>query len=179
MFELEVRDTKIPIVSFLTTFIGKILHFFKHIGTIFLDLFNPNKWTWLHWIFIIVFLIILALMLINNLAGSINGLWIYKKSIFLFLISILIFIYFVIIILTYANNVKVTSEYDILNKTLQYIHYFIILMIFGIIFSCILAPSGINKLINPLIYLKDCILIIFVLSFIFFSYNTILLVILE
>ena len=179
MFELEVRDTKIPIVSFLRSFTEKILHFFKHIGVIFLELFDPNKWNWPHWVFTIVFLIILALMLINSLAGSVKGIWIYKKSIFLFLISMLIFIYFIIIIVTYANNVKVTSEYDILNKTVQYINYFIVLMIFGFIFSFVLAPSGINRLINPLIYLKDCILIIFILSFIFFSYNMILLVILE
>ena len=179
MFELEVRDTKIPIVSFLRTFTDRILHFFKHIGGIFLELFDPNKWNWPHWVFTIVFLIILALMLINSLAGSVKGIWIYKKSIFLFLISMLIFIYFIIIIVTYANNVRVTSEYDILNKTVQYIHYFVVLMIFGFIFSCILAPGGIKRLIYPLIYLKDCILIIFILSFIFFSYNMILLVILE
>ena len=179
MFELEVRDTKIPIVSFLRTFTDKILHFFKHIGGIFLELFNPTKWSWPHWIFAIVFIIIISLMIINSIAGSVKGIWIYKKSIFLFLISILIFIYFVIITVTYANNVKITSEYDILNKSLQYIHYFVVLMIFGFIFSCVLAPGNINRLINPLIYLKDCILVIFILSFIFFSYNIILLVILE
>ena len=118
-------------------------------------------------------------MLINCLAGIVNGIWIYKSSIFLFLISLLIFIYFIIITVTFANNVKVKSEYDVLNKTLQYINYLIVLMLFGIIFSIILAPNGISKLINPLIYFKDCILIIFVLSFILFSYNMILLVILE
>ena len=65
--------------------------------------------------------------------------------------------------LTNRNDIKVTSEYDILNKTVQYIHYFVVLMIFGFIFSCILAPGGIKRLIYPLIYLKDCILIIFIL----------------
>ena len=179
MFELEVRDTKIPIVSFLRTFVERILHFLRHVVDIFLELFNPTKWSWPHWIFVIVFLIILALMLINSLAGIVNGIWIYKSSIFLFLISLLIFIYFIIITVTFANNVKVKSEYDVLNKTLQYINYFVVLMLFGIIFSIILAPKGISKLTNPLIYLKDCILIIFVLSFILFSYNMILLVILE
>jgi hypothetical protein len=179
MFELEVRDTKIPIVSFLRNFVEKILHFLRHVVDIFLELFNPTKWSWLHWIFVIVFLIILALMLINCLAGIVNGIWIYKSSIFLFLISLLIFIYFIIITVTISYNIKVKSEYDILNKTLQYINYFVVFMLFGIIFSIILAPSGIGKLTNPLIYLKDCILIIFVLSFILFSYNMILLVILE
>ena len=179
MFELEDRDTKIPIVSFLRKFVEKILHFLRHVVDIFLELFNPTKWSWLHWIFVIVFLIILALMLINCLAGIVNGIWIYKSSIFLFLISLLIFIYFIIITVTISYNIKVKSEYDILNKTLQYINYFVVLMLFGIIFSIILAPSGIGKLTNPLIYLKDCILIIFVLSFILFSYNMILLVILE
>ena len=123
MFELEVRDTNIPIVSFLRTFIDRILHFFKHIGVIFLELFDPNKWSWPHWVFTIVFLIILALMLINSLAGSVRGIWIYKKSIFLFLITMLIFIYFIIIIVTYANNVKVTSEYDILTNSLSIVNF--------------------------------------------------------
>jgi hypothetical protein len=179
MFELTVRDTKIPIVTFLRTFTDKILHFFKHIAGIFLELFNPNKWKWPHWVFTIIFLIFLALMIINSLMGTIKGIWIYKKSVFVFLIVMLIFIYFIIIIVTYANNVQITSEYDILNKTVKYINYFVVLMIFGLIFSCVLAPGGINKLIYPLIYLKDCIVIIFILSFIFFSYNMILLVILE
>ena len=179
MFEVEVRDTKIPVVTFLKTLTTNILHFFKHIGGIIVQLFDPNEWNWAHWVFTIIFLIIIVLMILNSLAGAVRGVWIYKSSIFLFLISILIFIYFIIIIVTYANNVKFTSKYDILNKTVKYIHYFVVLMIFGIIFSCILAPGGIDRIMNPLIYLKDCILIIFVISFIFFSYNMILLVILE
>lgn len=179
MFEIEVRDTKIPIVSFLRTFVEKILHFFKHLGKIFLQLFDPNEWAWPHWIFAIVFILILALMLINALTSSAQGIWIYKKSIFFFLISMLIFIYFIIITVTYTNNITFKSEYDILNKTFNYIHYFIVLMIFGIIFSFILAPDGVSKLTNPFIYLKDCIIIILVISFIIFCYNMILLVILE
>lgn len=179
MFQVEVSDTKIPVVTFLKTLGTGIVNFFKHIGVIILQLFDPNEWNWAHWVFTIIFLIIIALMILNSLSGAVRGIWTYKSSIFLFLISILIFIYFIIIIVTYSNNVKFTSKYDILNKTVQYIHYFVVLMIFGIIFSCILAPGGIDRIINPLKYFKDCILIIFVLSFIFFSYNMILLVILE
>jgi cytochrome b561 len=179
MFEIEVRDTKIPIVSFLRTLVDKILHFFKHLGKIFLEFFNPTKWSWPHWIFAIVFIIILALGLVNSFAGVGSAFWIYKKSIMFFLISMLIFIYFIIITVTYANNITFKSEYDILNKTFKYIHYFVVLMLFGIVFSGILAPNGINKLIYPFIYLKDCIIIVFVISFIIFFYNMILLVILE
>lgn len=179
MFEIEVHDTKIPVISFLKKNIEKILHFFKHVVHIFLELFNPTKWSWQHWIFLIVFLMILALMFINSLASIVKGIWIYKKNIFIFLISIIIFIYFIIFTITYANNIKVTSEYDVINKVFIYIHYLVILMIFGTIFSIILAPNDINKFINPLIYIKDCILIIFILSFILCSYNMILLVILE
>lgn len=179
MFEIEIRDTKIPIITFLKTFVNKILDFFKNIINVFLKLFDLKEWTWIHWIFVIIFIIIIFIMLINSLSGIVNGVRIYKNSIFIFLISLLIFIYLIIIIVSIAYNVKVTSEYNILNKTLEYINFFVILMLFGIIFSIILAPYGINRLINPLIYLKDCILIIFVLSFILFSYNMILLVILE
>lgn len=179
MFEVVVRDIKIPIVTFLTTLVEKILNFFKYVFNIIIQLFNVTKWTWIHWIFFIVFLIILAILLINSLADIINGFWIYKESIFLFLISMLIFIHFIIIIITYSNNITFKSEYDIINKTLNYIHYFIVLMIFGFVFSIILGPYGLGKITNPIIYLKDCITIIFIISFIIFFYNMILLIILE
>ena len=91
----------------------------------------------------------------------------------------LIFIYFIIIIITYSNNITFRSEYDIINNTLIYIRYFIVLMIFGFVFSIILGPYGIGKITNPMIYLKDCITIIFIISFITFFYNMILLIILE
>lgn len=179
MFEIEVRDTKIPIVSFIKTIADKLLHFLKHIGVIFLELFNPEKWSWPHWVFTIIFLTILVLMFLNSLAGGFKGIWIYKKSIFGFLITILIFTYLIIIIITYVHNVRIVTEYDFINKTLKHIMYFISLMLLGIIFSIILSPKGMGRIINPLIYIKDCIIVIFVLSFIVFSYNLLLLVLLE
>lgn len=179
MFEVVIRDINIPIVTFLKTLVEKILNLFKYIFNIIIQLFNATKWSWIHWSFFIVFLIILAILLINSLADIINGFWIYKENIFLFLISMLIFIYFIIIIITYSNNITFRSEYDIINNTLIYIRYFIVLMIFGFVFSIILGPDGIGKITNPMIYLKDCITIIFIISFIIFFYNMILLIILE
>ena len=179
MFEIEFSDTKIPMIEFLRTITKELLKYLKFIGKAFLQLFDPTKWTWVHWVFSIIIIIILILMIINNLVGSLNGFWIYKSNIFLFLISILIFIYFIIIVVSYVYNLKVVTEYDIINQTLKYIQYLVALMFLGIIFSIILAPKGIEKLTNPLIYIKDCLLIIFVLSLILFSYNMIILVVLE
>lgn len=179
MFEVEVRDVNIPIVSFLKTLDEKILDFLKHVGEFILDLFNTAKWSWIHWFLFIVFIIILAILLINSLADIINGFWIYKGSIFFFLIYILIFILFIIIIIIYSNNITIKSEYDIIDKTLYYINIFIGLLIFGFIFSIILGPYGLGKITNPIIYLKDCITIIFIISFIIFFYNMIILILLE
>jgi hypothetical protein len=179
MFQIEVGDTEIPIVSFFKKITAKIIHFLKHVGKAFLDLFNPREWKWPQWIFAGIFILILVLMILSSIASGLKGIWIYKKSIFVFLISVVILLYFLIIVVSYVSNVRVTTEYDIINKTLQYIQWFIALMFLGIIFSIILAPNGVNTLINPLIYMKDCILVIFVLSFISFCYNMILLVVIE
>lgn len=174
MFEVVVRDVNIPIVTHLN-----ILHFLRYVGEFILDLFNPAKWSWIHWFLFIVFMIILAILLINSLADITNGFWIYKGRIFIFLIYILIFILFIIIIINYSNNIKIKSENDIIDITLQYINIFISLIIFGFIFSIILAPKGFGNIKNPIIYLKDCITIIFIISFIIFFYNMIILILLE
>ena len=52
MFEVEVRDVNIPIVTFLKSLDERILIFLKHVGQFILDLFNTAKWSWIHWFFV-------------------------------------------------------------------------------------------------------------------------------
>jgi hypothetical protein len=76
-------------------------------------------------------------------------------------------------------NTTVVSEYNFLNIFLEKIRYIISLIAFGFFVSFILAPSGSGKIKIPLLYLKDAIIVIFILSFILLLYNVILLYVIE
>ena len=176
---VEFYDQEIPIFKFLKEFIDKILEFFKNIFKNFIKQFNPDKTEWYHYFILIILLIPLILMILGVVLKLLKGIVIYKKYIAYFLIIFILYSYFIMYMITIFMNAKVVSEHNFLNIFLQKIRYFISLIVFGFFVSFILAPSGIGKIKIPLIYLKDAIIVIFILSFIILLYNVILLYVIE
>ena len=179
MFKVEFKEAEIPIVTFLNHIFGRITHFLKHIFFGFLDLLNPSKWTWFHWIFTIIFLTILLFMILIGIIGALRGLVVHRKVVIIFLVILLIFIYLTIMIVYYAHNVRIVTDNVVLDTILEPMQFVFALMFLGIIFSIILTPKGIGRVLNPIIYVKDCIITLLVLSFIILGYTQIILFILE
>ena len=176
---VEFYDQEIPIFKFLKEIIDKILEFLKNIFKNFIKFINPDKTEWYHYLFIAILLITLVLMILGVVMKLLKGIVIYKKYIAYFLIIFILYSYFVMYTLTVFLNVKVVSEHNFLNIFFQKIRYFISLIVFGFFVSFILAPSGTGKIKIPLIYLKDAIIVIFIISFILLLYNVILLYVIE
>jgi hypothetical protein len=179
MFKVEFKDAEIPIVTFLNHIFGRITHFLKHIFFGFLDLLNPTNWSWIHWVFTGILGVILLFMILIGIIGALRGLVVHRKVVVIFLVILLIFIYLTIIIVYYANNVRIKTDYAVLNTILEPMQFIFGLMFMGIIFSIILSPDGIGRVLNPIIYIKDCIITLLVLSFIILGYSQIILFILE
>lgn len=176
---VEFYDQEIPIFKFLKEIIDKILEFLKNIFKNFIKFINPDKTEWYHYLFIAILLITLVLMILGVVMKLLKGIIIKKKYIAYFLIIFILYSYFVMYTLTVFLNVKVVSEHNFLNIFFQKIRYFISLIVFGFFVSFILAPSGTGKIKIPLIYLKDAIIVIFIISFILLLYNVILLYVIE
>jgi hypothetical protein len=179
MFKVEFKDAEIPIVTFLNHIFGRITHFLKHIFFGFLDLLNPTNWSWIHWVFTGILGIILLIMILIGIIGTLRGLVVHRKVVVIFLVILLIFIYLTIIIVFYANNVRIKTDYAFLDTILEPMQFVFGLMFMGIIFSIILSPKGIGTVLTPIIYIKDCIITLLVLSFIVLGYSQIILFILE
>lgn len=176
---VEFYEQDIPIFKFLKEIINKIFEFFKNIFSNFIEQFNPDKTEWYHYFILFILLIPIILMILGLVLKLLNGIIIYKKYIAYFLIIFILYSYFIMYMLTIFLNVKVVSEYNFLNIFLEKIRYIISLIAFGFFVSFILAPSGSGKIKIPLIYLKDAIIVIFVISFILLLYNVILLYVIE
>lgn len=177
--KVEFYEQDIPIFKFLKEIINKIFEFFKNIFKNFIKQFNPDKTEWYHYLILVILLIPIILMILGLVLGLLNSIIIYKKYIAYFLIIFILYSYFIMYMLTIFLNVKVVSEHNFLNIFLEKIRYIISLIAFGFFVSFILAPSGSGKIKIPLIYLKDAIIVIFVLSFILLLYNVILLYVIE
>ena len=176
---VEFNEQEIPIFKFLKEIIDKIIEFFKNTFNNFIKQFNPDKTEWYHYFFLIILLIPLILMILGVVLKLLKGIVIYKKYIAYFLIIFVLYSYFIMYMLTIFLNTTVVSEYNFLNIFLEKIRYIISLIAFGFFVSFILAPSGSGKIKIPLLYLKDAIIVIFILSFILLLYNVILLYVIE
>jgi hypothetical protein len=174
---VEFNDQELPILKFLKNIITKISEFFINI---FKNAkFDPNKMVWYHYLLLVIILIPIGIVIIGFIVNLFKGVIIYRYYILYFIIILILYIFFIMILITLFINVNVVSELNFLNIFLQKIKYVISLIVFGFFVSFILAPSGIGKIKIPLIYLKDAVIVIFIISFILLLYNFILLYIIE
>jgi len=176
---VEFNDQELPIFKFFKNIITKISEFFINIFKNAKAKFDPNKMVWYDYLLLVIILIPIGIAIIGFIVNLFKGVIIYRKYILYFIVIFILYIFFIMILITLFINVTVVSELNFLNIFLQKIRYVISLIVFGFLVSFILAPSGIGKIKIPLIYLKDAVIVIFIISFILLLYNFILLYIIE
>ena len=156
--------------------ISKLLGFKKHGLTHHYH--HPEKWKWWGWLLFLLFIFFIILPLgykIFTTAGT--HLSVFKTKIFIFLISLILFI-LLIILLQYLLKKNISTNVVFIDNIIKTFKFILTFMIFGFIFSIILGPKG-QKIKNGLIYLLDCLIVFFIIFIIILLYSLIITYIIE